>query len=102
MACTKALSAFSWTAPALPGFVYSRVICRTFGMELLDWSCADPRQQQPSASETVRSERLSEFIDANLPVCEWNETEELGPRTNQGTTELRHGWLVPNATRAMD
>src|SRR5262249_3259297 len=65
-ACTKALSAFSWTAPTLPGFENSRVICRTLGMEALDWSCAETMVQQANASEMPRTERPSKFMDANL------------------------------------
>src|SRR5215470_20337973 len=39
-------------------------------MEPLDCSCAEAIEQQPNASETLRSVRLIEFIDANLPVCQ--------------------------------
>jgi hypothetical protein len=39
-------------------------------MESVDWSCAETIVQHANASEIPRTERLSKFMDANLPVCE--------------------------------
>src|SRR5262249_46889753 len=89
MAWTKALSAFSWTTPALPGLVNSRVICRTLGIELLDCSCAETALQQAKASETPKSIRQSEFMDANLLVCERTGRGRAGLRIPNNRAEIR-------------
>src|SRR5215470_10282383 len=89
MAWTKALSAFSWTTPALPGLVNSRVICRTLGIDLLDCSCAETALQPAKASETPRKVRQSEFMDANLLICERTDRGRAGLRMPDNRAEIR-------------
>ena len=60
-------------------------------MELLDCSWAQATQQQAKDSEKLRNVRLSEFIEANLPVCE--RYLEEGPNRRAGTGRKR---LVQN------
>src|ERR1700674_6015180 len=53
MACTNALSVFSWAAPDFPGLVYSRPITSTLGgMGGLDMSWAAAITDPPTASRT--------------------------------------------------
>ncbi|MBZ5529755.1 MAG: hypothetical protein LAN71_17900 [Acidobacteriia bacterium] len=68
MAWTKALSAFSWTMPTFPGLVNSRVICNTFGTDMLpgDISCAAVMQTHVAARDNPNRKRLSLFMGANL------------------------------------